>query len=265
MKEKYDLLEEISEDTFGKLYKARVKHTGELRAIKILDKYRLMIDWGDDFYQDILLKSFYNMEICCLNNINSVKLYEYCITKSEIVIVTELIDETLYQFFSKRNQGLNPEEILQILTQLNNTFKIMDNYLIVHRDLKLDNIFIKYNNIEKTEYTIKLGNYELSTRLNSKNSKMDLRVGTMLFMAPEITKSEMYDSKCDLWSLGVTIYACLFRELPIKEEGHGVIIIKEPLKASGNALLDDLIRKLLIKNPDNRISWNQYFEHPFFQ
>jgi len=57
----------------------------------------------------------------------------------------------------------------------------------------------------------------------------------------------------------------LFRELPIKEEGHDVIIIKEPLKASGNALLDDLIRKLLIKNPDNRISWNQYFEHPFFQ
>ena len=146
MKEKYDLLEKISEDTFGKLYKAKVKNTGELRAIKILDKYR-MIDYGDDFYQDILLKSFYNMTICGLHNINSVKLYEYCITEREIVIVTELMDETLGKFLRKRNQGLNPEEILGILTQLNNTFKIMNNNLIVHRDLKLDNIFIKYTNI----------------------------------------------------------------------------------------------------------------------
>ena len=263
MKEKYDLLEKISEDTFGKLYKAKVKNTGELRAIKILDKYR-MIDYGDDFYQDILLKSFYNMTICGLHNINSVKLYEYCITEREIVIVTELMDETLGKFLRKRNQGLNPEEILGILTQLNKTFKIMTNNLIVHRDLKLDNIFIKYTNIENTEYTIKLGNYEVSTRLNPNNQKMDLKVGTKLFMAPEIFKSEIYDRKCDLWSLGVIIYLCLFKESPIREEDHD-LIIKEPLKTSGSALLDDLIRKLLVKNPDNRITWEQYFEHPFFQ
>ena len=42
-------------------------------------------------------------------------------------------------------------------------------------------------------------------------------------------------------------------------------MVKEPLKTSGSALLDDLIRKLLVKNPDNRITWEQYFEHPFFQ
>ena len=263
MKEKYDLLEEITEDTFWKLYKAKVKNTGELRAIKILDKLT-MIDFGDNFYQDILLKSFYNMTICGLNNINSVKLYEYYITETEIVIVTELIDETLGQFLIKRNQGLNPEEILGILTQLNNTFKIMANKLIVHRDLKLDNIFIKYKNIENTEFTIKLSNYEVSTRLESNNQKMDLRTGTKLFMAPEILKSEIYVRKCDLWSLGVIIYLCLFIEFPIREEDHD-LIIKEPLKTSGNALLDDLIRKLLVKNPDNRITWEQYFEHPFFQ
>ena len=93
---------------------------------------------------------------------------------------------------------------------------------------------------------------------------MDLKVGTKLFMAPEIFKFEIYDRKCDLWSLGVIIYLCLFIESPIREEGND-LIIKEPLKASGSALLDDLIRKLLVKNPDNRITWEQYFEHPFFQ
>ena len=262
MKEKYDLLEEISEDTFGKLYKARVKHTGELRAIKILDKYRLMIDWGDDFYQDILLKSFYNMEICCLNNINSVKLYEYCITKSEIVIVTELMDETLYQFLSKRNQGLNPEEILQILTQLNNTFKIMASNLIVHRDLKLSNIFIKYNNNEKSEYIFKLGDYQISDRLDSVDQKLDLIVGTMHYMAPEVSKGEKYDGKCDLWSLGVIIFVLLFKEFPNEVVDAAS---QQLLKSSGNELLDDLLKKLLVKDPENRITWEQYFEHPFFK
>ena len=261
MNEKYDILEKISEDAFGKVYKAKLKNTDELRAIKIINK-KSMIDIGGDFYADVL-KSFYNMEICCLNNINSVKLYEYCINESELIIVMELTDENLRQFLEKRAQGLNPEEILEVLTQLNNTFKIMANNLIVHRNLNLDNIFIKYQNIGNNEYTIKLGNYEVSTKLKSLSEIMDLFVGTRQYMAPEISKNK-YDRKCDLWNLGVIIYFCLFKEFPTRVEVQDVTF-KEPLKASGNALLDDLIRKLLVKDPKNRITWEQYFEHPFFQ
>ena len=261
MNEKYDLLEKISEDTFGKIYKAKLKNTDEFRAIKIINK-QSMIDLGEDFYEDFL-KSFYIMEICCLNNINSVKLYEYCINESELIIVTELMDETLGQFLRKRAQGLNPEEILKILTQLNNTFKIMTNNRIVHRNLNLDNIFVKYQNIGNNEYTIKLGNYETSIKLKSLSQKMDLFVGVRQYMAPEMSKNE-YDRKCDLWNLGVIIYFCLFREFPTRVDFQDVTI-KEPLKVSGNALLDDLIRKLLVKDPANRITWEQYFEHPFFQ
>jgi len=261
MNEKYDLLEKISEDTFGKLYKAKLKNTDELRAIKIINK-QSMIDLGEDFYEDFL-KSFYIMDICCLNNINSVKLYEYYINENELIIVTELMDETLKQFLRKRAQGLNSAEILEILTQLNNTFKIMNNNRIVHRNLNLDNIFVKYQNIGNIEYTIKLGNYETSTKLKSLSQKMDLFVGVRQYMAPEMSKND-YDRKCDLWNLGVIIYFCLFREFPTRVDFQDVTI-KEPLKVSGNALLDDLIRKLLVKDPANRITWEQYFEHPFFQ
>ena len=77
------------------------------------------------------------MEICCKDNINSIKVYEYCNNKKELIYVTELVDEDLYKFLKKREEGLNPQEILGILKQLNNTFKIMVNNLIVHRDLKL--------------------------------------------------------------------------------------------------------------------------------
>ena len=264
MKEKYELLNKIDSDSFGNVYKAKLKNADELRAIRIINK-KAMIDIGGNFFQDVILKSFDNMTICCLNNINSVKLCEYSITDKEVIIAMELMDENLEQFLRKRDQGLNAQELLEILTQLNNTFKIMANNLIVHRDIKLQNIFIKYKNIDHIEYIVKLGNYEISTRLNSLDQKIDLIVGTRLYMAPEISEDDYYDAKCDLWNLGVTIYFCLFKEFPIRLTTGYDVEIQQPLKTSGNELLDDLIRKLLVKDPANRITWEQYFDHPFFQ
>ena len=89
---------------------------------------------GEDYYKNEFLKSYENMEICCKDNVNSVKLYEYCDTEKEFIGVTELV----------------------ILKQLNNTFKIMVNNFIVHRDIKLESIFLKYKNNEKSEYIVKL-------------------------------------------------------------------------------------------------------------
>ena len=195
------------------------------------------------------------------DNVNSVKLYEYCNTESELICVTELVDEDLEKFLEKRDKGLNPQEVLGILKQLNNTFKIMVNNLIVHRDLKLANIFIKYKNNEKSEYIVKLGGYDISTRLNSLNEKMDLTVGTMNYIAPKISKGEIY-GKCDLWSLGVLIYVLLFKEFPKKVTDAAS---QQLIKASGNELLDDLLKRLLVEDPASRITWEQYFEHPVFK
>ena len=147
--------------------------------MKIINKNMIINTLGEDYYKNVFLKSFENMEICGKNNINSVQLFEYSNAENEFICVMELVDEDLGKFLGKRDQGLNPQEILGILKQLNNTFKIMVDNLIVHRDLKLENIFIKYNNNEKSDYTIKLGYYEVSTRLNSLDQKMNLMICTM--------------------------------------------------------------------------------------
>jgi serine/threonine protein kinase len=263
MKEKYDLLQIIGYDGFGKIYKAKLKNTDELKAVKIIDKKKMIQDsGGEDYFKDEFSKNLENMEICCKDNVNSVKLYEYCNTESELIYVTELVDEDLNKILQKRDKGLNPKEVLGILKQLNNTFKIMVNNLIVHRDLKLSNIFIKYKNNEKSEYIAKLGNYDVSTRLNSLDEKLECMVGTMDYMAPEISKGEKYDGKCDLWSLGVLIYVLLFKKFPKKVTDAAS---QQLIQSSGNELLDDLLKKLLVEDPARRITWAQYFEHPFFK
>ena len=262
MEEKYDLLEMIEEDGFGNTYKAKLKNTEELRAMKIIDKKKMIEKCDEDFFLSELSKSLENMEICYKDNINSLKLYEYCNNEKALTYITELADENLANFLKKRNKGLSPQEILGILKQLNNTFRIMVNNLIVHRDLKLNCIYIKYKNEEKSEYIIKLGNYDFSTKLNSEDQKMDLYVGSMNYMAPEISKCENYDRKCDLWSLGIIIYELLFKKSYKDVEYTDSQHLRKP---SGNELLDDLLWKLLVKDPANRITWEQYFEHPFFK
>ena len=90
-------------------------------------------------------------------------------------------------------------------------------------------------------------------------------------MAPEILKGEEYNYKCDLWSIGIIIYKLYFGKFPYIGESETTIINKieqlgnEILKETDNKELDDLIKNLLEKDQSKRLSWDQYFNHPFFE
>ena len=157
------------------------------------------------------------------------------------------------------------------MKQLNNSFKIMKQNKIIHRDLKLENILIKFNDKDHKNFTVKLADYGSSKKLNSSFQKNKTFVGTINYMAPEILEKKEYDEKCDLWSIGIIIYRLLFFNSPFSGYTETALIknIKKlgnnKLKKSGNKELDDLIKKLLEKDPEKRINWVDYFNHPFFK
>ena len=116
----------------------------------------------------------------------------------------ELCDNNLSQLLMEKKKEykrfFNSEEILEIMKQLNNTFKIMKENNIIHRDLKLENILIKK---EIGKNIIKLTDYGCSKRLISISNYGNTQgVGTVIYMAPEILKGEEYNYKVDLWSIG---------------------------------------------------------------
>ena len=79
---------------------------------------------------------------------------------------------------------------------------------IVHRDIKSDNILVaSVDNLE-----IKLTDFGLSIYLD-KSLDNDI-LGTPLYMAPELIKSQKYDSKIDIWSAGIVSYILLSGKLP---------------------------------------------------
>ena len=251
----------LGEGGFATVYKAIKKDTKEKRALKIIKKRKIIQilkelnkkepteDDINNFYKDIHKEIEFMKSMKGKNdeNKNTVKFYEYFHNSFEFVIVMELCDESLYDFLI-RKKNFNSDEIYYILTQLNKSFKRMNQLHIVHRDLNLKNILVKYENEEKTKFTLKLADYGISKTMIDV-SKLHTQKGTLRYMAPEVMDGE-YKDKCDLWSLGIIIYLLYFNRYPYDGE--------QPMD------LNDLIKGLLNPSGDDRLSWNQYYNHKFF-
>ena len=101
------------------------------------------------------------------------------------------------------------------MKQLNKGLKVMKENDIIHRDLKLENILIKYNDNKHINYTIKLADYGCSKKVDSiLQNYCSTYKGTPIYMAPEILKGELYNYKCDLWSIGVMLHEIIFEKYP---------------------------------------------------
>ena len=265
----YELKKKLGGGGFGEVYRAKLKRNNKERAIKIIDITKIrgevlstklralneddMKPYIEGFYNEINI-----MEILegHKDNENTVKFYEFFHTQDEFVIVMELCDDNLLHYFSEKTNSFNCKEILDILTQLNNSFKIMVENKLVHRDLKLENILIKKKDNGKIIY--KLTDYGISKQLLNL-TKLQTKAGSSKFMAPEVEKEDKYNQECDLWSLGVIIHVLFFRDYPeIKDN-------KVTINSTGDSDLDDLLKNLLKVDPLKRLTWNGYFNHSFFK
>ena len=281
----YEIGKKLGEGGFGIIYEATNKETGELRALKIFDKnsirnskmseifrllnYEEMKIYIDKFYKELIHMKIIEGEN--KNNKNAVKVYEYYDNDIEFAIVMELCDGNLLNILAKREKPFSPEEIKELFIQLNNSFKIMVNNNIVHRALILDNILIKYIDEKKYIAKLKLTEDSINIKELSNPYKNIISFGNFknTTIAPEILKEEKYNEKCDLWSLGVLIYILSFKESLYK--GNNIKEILKDInnfnipKRTDNEDLNDLIQKLLTIDQQKRISWNKYFDHPFFK
>ena len=258
----------------------KAKYKDKLVAVKKIKKEQLKIDIKEEKCIDEIEEEDFNEEINKFNRElsimkqcyceNSVEIYDYFDTKDYFIIVMELCDSTLFKEKKKKKKGFSPKEIREILLQLNNVFRIMNENNIVHRDIKLHNILVKYLNKEKTKFKVLLSDYGVSNQLSSMTKKYKTHAGSQIIMAPEILSLQKYDNKCDLWSLGVIIYQLYTKKPPYIGKSENAILQRidqlgqSVLKVIDDAKLKDLLSKILVKNPEQRISWKEYFEHEFF-
>lgn len=202
---------------------------------------------------------------------NSVKYIGYYEDEENINIVSERCDMNLSEYLNKKGK-LDIDEIRTIFMQLNNIFHVMLNNNIIHKAIKLENIFMKLNDEKKTnnninDYIFKLSGYE-NEELIKEYIKYD-KFDKILTLAPEMLKGEIYDNKIDLYSIGIVMYQLYFNFHPfgnnLADINYKISQNENNIKLSGNNIFDDLLTSLLQFNPENRISWEKYFNHDFFK
>jgi serine/threonine-protein kinase ULK2 len=281
LKDQYNLLKEIGSGSFGKVYmvedsKSPSKNT---YAIKRINKKDLE---ENEYLHQAFWKELDVMRKCECEN--SVKLIEHFVSSNCYNIVMELCDTDLEIVLNKRSRGFPEEEVRILLQQLNNVFAIMERENIIHRDLKLRNIMVVFSNkqncggIEKNQHSqnqplnfmAKLSDFGFSKVMDDDITRTKL--GTPATMAPEILMNKNYTKKADMWSIGIITYQLLFKTLPFKARNEKELLsnilnhkgIKIPDGYKISETLYDLLKNLLQVDPKDRLTWKQYFEHPFF-
>ena len=242
----------IDSGEFSFVYKAKNKRNGNYVAIKEINKEK---------YKQFTKLNFNDKEI--MQNLNSgenVLLKDIMNNDKYFYVITDLCLCNMEEYLNMRKDNLTIEEIREILNKLNYNLKTMNNKNIVYRHFKPKNILINLEKINKCN--IKLYDYD-TFNLISKNIEE-----TYLTLAPEILKSGKFSSKSDIWSLGILIYYLCFKEYPFNGKNkvivYNEIISGKKLKLIGDKDLDDLMNKMLKIDINQRISWEDYFNHSFF-
>jgi len=260
--DKYLKTELIGSGAFADVYKARDNTTGEYVAIKEIKKLKISNS------ESLILKEIEIMKK--LKSENSVLLIDTIETPESYYIIMELCFMNLEQYLKIRKTPLSIDEIREILIDLNNSLKEMYYQNIVHRDLKPSNILLSINKTNINKICFKISDYGLSKILYGNLMTGLSSSGTPYTMAPEILKGNenLLSNKCDIWSLGIIIYFLLFKEYPYNGNEYSIIQqINEnkKLKDIDDNELNDLVKRMLNSNINDRINWEDYFEHSFFK
>ena len=247
--EEYKKVSLIDESTFSKVYKAKNKITNQYVAIKEIEKSKINI-------QNFAIEIENWKKLKSENIVEIIDIFE---TKEYFYLIMELCYISLDDYLKMRKSPLSIEESKELLLELNKCFKEMKENKIVHKNLKLSNILLSLNKFNINKISFKISDFGLSN-LKMKNISSNT-------ISQEILKGEenLITDKSDILSLGIIIYYMLFKEYPFNDyQIINEIESKKELKSINNKELDDLIKKMLIKNINERISWEEYFEHPFF-
>ncbi|KAK8899914.1 serine/threonine protein kinase [Tritrichomonas musculus] len=254
--EKYHLIQQIGEGSFGKVYKARRKYTSRMVAIKMIGKK------GQT--EDDLIS--FRREITILNNVdhpNIMRFLEIIETDTDFCVVSELGRGDLFQIIHD-NQTL-PEDVLQnVSAQLVSAMSYLHDNKIIHRDIKPQNILIGSNN------SLKICDFGFARALSNTTLFLRSIKGTPLYMAPELVQERPYDEKIDIWSLGVILYELYYGKAPFYTTSIYKLIqmiSNDPITWPGQISdeFKDFLQVMLQKDPSHRATCKMLMKHPFIK
>ena len=287
--DRYARIEKIGIGTYGVVYRARDEITGEIVAMK-----KILIDVEPEGIPSTAIR-----EICILRELdhpNIVKLKDVVATDEELYLIFEFLDQDLKQFLDKLppEQLLAPDQVKILFYQMVRAVAYLHSNRVLHRDLKPQNILINHSG------DCKLADFGLARVYQLPLRPYTHEVVTLWYRAPEILLGTLeYSPAVDTWSLGV-IFAELLEKRPLfpgdseidqlyrvfrllgtpdENAWPGVSRLRDykttfPQWAPTNLrarfpyldeLGHDLLARMLVYDPAQRITPKEALEHPYFR
>ncbi|XP_073210551.1 STE20-like serine/threonine-protein kinase isoform X3 [Lepidochelys kempii] len=258
----WEIIGELGDGAFGKVFKAQNKETKVLAAAKVIDTK------SEEELED------YMVEIDILascDHPNIVKLLDAFYYENNLWILIEFcaggaVDAVMLEL----ERPLTEPQIKVVCKQTLEALSYLHENKIIHRDLKAGNILFTLDG------DIKLADFGVSAKNTRTIQRRDSFIGTPYWMAPEVvmcetSKDRPYDYKADVWSLGITLIEMAQVEPPHHELNPMRVLLKiaksdpptlaQPSKWSSD--FKDFLRKCLEKNVDARWNTAQLLQHPF--
>jgi len=248
----YHKYEQIGKGAYSTVYKAYHNDLSKIFAVKEIN-ISIHKKNIERFREEIFLMNKFDHQ-------NILKLYETIEDDNYIYLILEYCENgDLKNFLNKR--PMKEKNVRRFMKQIVSGLQYLNNKNVYHRDLKPQNILLT------KDYTIKISDFGLAKTCES-DTLLDTICGSPMYMAPEIMKYKKYDTKADLWSLGVIFYQMLTGKTPYTARSHSElmnnienqeIVFPKCIRVTKEGL--DLLLKLLQKKSDERMTWEELFKH----
>ncbi|TQS37798.1 hypothetical protein Golomagni_01715 [Golovinomyces magnicellulatus] len=247
----------LGKGKFGRVYLARERSSGFICALKVLHKNEL---------QQGKVEKQVRREIEIQSNLrhpNILQLYGHFHDSKRIFLILEFAGKgELYKHLRKENRF--PEwKAAQYIAQMAAALKYLHKKHVMHRDIKPENILVGIHG------EIKISDFGWS--VHAPNNRRNTMCGTLDYLPPEMIKpgsqDNYYSEKVDLWSLGVLTYELLVGEAPFEDTPvmtqRKISRAEMTVPSFVSPEAEDLIKRLLVLDPEKRIPLEQVQMHPW--
>jgi len=248
---------------FAKVYLCTSLDTNRQYAVKVVPKANLLKSRARQKLQaEIKIhRSLKNKYIC--------EYKHFFEDKTNCYILLELCHNQSMNELLKRRKRLTEPEVKYFISQLLESIKYLHSINVIHRDLKIGNLFLDKN------LKLKVGDFGLASQLASVDEKRKTICGTPNYIAPEIIDGNKekrgHSFEVDIWSMGVICYTLLVGKPPyeskdVKSTYQRILTNKYHFPSHVPMSEDsrDLISRMLQTQPDKRLSLDKISMHPFF-
>ena len=253
----------LGKGSFSYVYKGKCINNNNDVAVKIINlenmtvKARSIINDEAEIMESIKYNPHPNIVECydvLFENDTVYIIMEYCDSGNLGSIIKKPIKEEYVQFY---------------FSQLANGLKYLYDNNIIHRDIKPRNILLT-----NSRRVLKIADFGFAKKTIN-NSLYETMCGSPMYMAPEIMGKQNYNKQTDLWSIGMILYEMLYgyhpyrscKSLPEIKDAIGNNSLEIPPADNKNKDVSleclNLLRKLLQKDVGNRITWDDFFHHPW--